>query len=116
MRQRGNVDIDIDSLTRRVMKILVRQPKAQLQNSRFGLRWELPDLYSAPGPGNANAFKTGAVQLGRAKHHKLGIHAKAHRLSFTRLQKTCDQVAASSSTPLSAASIKDRWTSPGTVS
>jgi hypothetical protein len=30
-RKRGNIDIDIDSLTRRVMK------KAQLQNSRFGL-------------------------------------------------------------------------------
>ncbi len=36
-RQRGNIDIDIDSLTRRVIKILVRQPKPQLQNLRSGL-------------------------------------------------------------------------------
>ncbi len=32
--QRGNVDIDIDSLRRRVMKILVRRPKSPLQNKQ----------------------------------------------------------------------------------
>ena len=63
-RQRGNIDIDIDSLTRRVMKILVRQPKPQLQNSRVGLRWKFPYPYLAPRLRNANAFTIGAVPLG----------------------------------------------------
>ncbi len=45
-RQRGNVNIEISSLTRRVRKILVRQPKTQLQDSCFGLlltpEWRRP--------------------------------------------------------------------------
>ncbi len=35
-RQRGDTAIDIDSLTRRVMKILLWQPKAQPQNEHAG--------------------------------------------------------------------------------
>ncbi len=56
-RKRADVNIDISSLTRRVMK------KTQLQSSRFGLRSKSPHPVSAKRLKIAITFKNGAVQL-----------------------------------------------------